>query len=194
MIVRIDKGYSRNITVGLEQLDNRMSPIGFTSEDPKIHYALVRPGKFGVTVEGSQPFDIVIYQDNVRQVQRQSLEEGVKHTIHRTDGGLPLVFAAEKADLPIAPGAGTPLFDQPEATTGETSLMPEQPYIEGTGLVLVFVRISHRHPDQGPDLPPDEFTRVIFQLNEYEGHAAALANNLDRLVQAPDLTAEDSAT
>jgi hypothetical protein len=192
MLKIIEKTFGRQILVDVVDMATRLTPIGFETDRPNINYVRMPYGKYGVQVKGTEALDVVVRQDNVVVAQRR-LEAGVVHLIHRGDDGGPLFFSApgEKPKF-VASDAGRPIniSDGEAAAERGESLFPEEelalPYAESHGLIIVQVRFAHLKPDYGPELPPDDFTSILFQFNEPKAHLKAMSQNFGK-VRRPDL-------
>jgi hypothetical protein len=191
MLKIIEKTFGRQILVDVVDMATRLTPIGFEIDRPNINFVRMQYGKYGVQVKGTEALDVVVRQDNIVVAQRR-LEAGVVHIIHRGDDGKPLFFAApgQKPKF-VADDAGQPISvsDGEAAAAKGESLFPELeyelPYAESFGLIVVQVRFAHVKPDYGPELPPDDFTSILYQFNEPKAHLKAMSQNFGK-VKRPD--------
>lgn len=190
MLKIIEKSFGRQILVDVVDMATGLTPIGFETDNPNINYVRMPLGKYGVRIKGTESVDVVVRQDNVIVAQRR-LEAGVVHTIHRDENNKPLFFSAPGTKpAHVADDAGQPIDVEGEAPASQASLFPELaqdlPYAESYGLIIVQVRFSHLKPDYGPELPPDDFTNVLFQFNEHKAHMKAMSQLFSK-VRAPEM-------
>lgn len=191
MLKIIEKTFGRQILVDVVDMATGLTPIGFETDRPNINYVRMPFGKYGVRIKGTESVDLVVRQDNVVIAQRR-LEGGVVHTVHRGDDGKPMFFSAPGVKPQhVADDAGRPLTGAGEVAATEGSLFPEAelklPYAESFGLITVQVRFSHLKPDFGPELPPDDFTSVLFQFNDHKAHLKAMSQNFAKAVRPETL-------
>lgn len=193
MLKIIEKSFGRTIGVAVVDMANGQIPLGFETHNPSvIHCRMSGYGKFAVKVKSTDPFDIIVRQDNKLLVEKR-MEAGV-HTISRTNDGAPLTFSApgtkpahvaDDAGKPVdgeAPAAPQRLF--PDADPPEDAVLTES-----HNFVIVQVRFAHVKPDHGPELPPDGFSVLAYQLNTPKQQAQAMAGNFARVVR-PEPPAE----
>lgn len=188
MLVIVEKSFGRQILVDLVNLKNGMSPIGFQTEAPLINYVRMPYGPYGVLVKATDSFDLVVAVDGITVIDQWRLEGNTQHSIHRGEDGKPLLFLPP-GTVPkhLLADAGQPIDGStlPEAPSASRTDAP--PQVESHGLVTVSVRLSHVKPDYGPEFAPDDFARVVFQLNEPLAHLRAVGAQFSRMLAAPEL-------
>lgn len=196
MLKVIEKAFGRIIGVAVVDLAKNQVPLGFETTNPSItHCRMSGYGKYAIRVKSTDPFDIVIRQDNKIVVERR-IEAG-DHTIARTNSGAPLTFAAPGSKPAfVADDAGQPIEGdalESKRLFPESDPPSEAVITESHGLIVVQVRFAHVKPDYGPELPPDGFSVIQYQLNTPKGQAQAMANQFARVLRPeplPDGTPE----
>jgi hypothetical protein len=195
MLKEIEKTFGRRILVDLVDMKTQMSPcIGFEGDRPAIQYVQMPFDKFGVKIMGTEPIDVVVRIDNKVVAQRARLEANAIHVISRGDDGKPFVFTrpGEKPKH-VADDAGELIGStekRGDAQSEQLSLFPEagamQDDYDSHGLVVVQVRFAHVKPDFGPELPPDDFTNLLFQMCDMQTLTRHMLANLPRLARPED--------
>lgn len=188
-MIKIDKGFGREIVVDVIN-DRGNVPLGFTVHDPvHIEYRKVGYGKFGVKILTSAPTEVLLKLDGKVAVDRR-IEPGLTSITTADDGG-PLMFTPDGFALPrvaerrTAPVEPAPTDGEPVAAAPEQPAAPEREYAPSQGLVIVELRMARVTPPNSPELPPDDYTPVLFQLNAPAEHLQALAESLSKVV-APE--------
>jgi len=185
-MIRIEKSFEREVVVDLVEMrpgqTDGVTTIGFDTDTPHIHYRRMPYGSFGVRIKTPEVTDVVIRLDNVVIVHRR-LDPGI-HTISRTPQGKLLVFSAPGTR--IAPAPAEQSQDQTAIAQAETEPTPDflapLPLAPSHGLVIVSARFADVKPVNGPELPPDDFSHVVFQMNEHREHLRALSANMRNMV------------
>lgn len=187
-MIRIEKSFEREIVVDIVDMAKNQVPIGFETDCPHMHYRRIPYGKFGVRIKTPEPTDVVIRLDNV-VLEHRRVDPG-DHTIARSSDGKSFVFAAPGSKPAPAPAEAAaveaPAVAQPESGSSATpehlgplNLAPSH------GLVVVSMRFADVKPEHGPELPPDEVSHVVIQMNEPRAHLRTLAANVSTMVAPP---------
>lgn len=184
-MLKIDKGFGRTILVDLEQPGKNLVAMGFEVEGPDIAYRIMPHGRWAVRIMTPEPTEVVIQLDGKTLLDTE-IEAGV-HTLHQGKDGTAFIYTRPGAEAQHVVVSDTPK-SEPEAKD-EKNERPKRFLAPSHGLVIVSLRIKPTKPQNAPELPPDEFVDLLFQMNPWAEHNKAVAANLSKMV-APEIPAD----
>ncbi len=203
-MITLDKGFGReivvdvvnakgNVPLGFEVDTRGNAPKDFEQDHPtNLQHRRMPVGNFGIKIFATSPTVVRVHLDGVLAIEKQ-IDKGLTTLTSANDGGQ-LVFTGEgfRTYKPVERRQDKPktVNDNPElvAVTEPVTATPapERVYAPSKGLVIVELAIAPGTPFNSPELPPDDFAPVLFQLNAPGVHYGAMATQLSRVVRPDD--------
>lgn len=205
-MINLDKGFGREIVVDVVNAKGNV-PLGFEVDTrgsaPKemepdhptnLQHRRMPVGNFGIKIFSTSPTVVRVHLDGTLVLEKQ-IDKGLNTLTSANDGsqlyftgeGFRLCKPVERKVEPAKLPAELVSEDSPASTetpaTPEVTPAPAPVYAPSKGLVIVELAIAPVTAYNSPELPPDDFTMVLFQLNEPRAHFAAMAEALHRVVQ-----------
>lgn len=182
MIARKNGECNRVCLAAVIELPKHQTPIGFVTTNPEIFHARMTTRHFGVRIKTNCPVDVLIRQSGSLLVERQ-LKAGL-HTIDRDDNQR--LFATFPATRAVSVGSAS-CAGSGEGVTERLFAEADQllsglPVAESDHLIIQ-VRFSSVNTEADPELPEDGFATLLFRLRSAKDHLAAVAENLNAMVQ-----------